>query len=623
MFFGGGQTSSFLGRSCVVLAVSADKAEVLLWENWQAGAVAARRFILISLLACATWARAALADDPVLEVRARMHIRLDRVSRTHRGLVVTGALLDESTGEAMPARVVAMRLAYTPDAAGDTFFYGHAAPTDDDGGFRFEVPNVERTRYWLHLSAPGDSVYSAPLPTERMIDLARRAVDLQVHAPSEHPITAPALPLVIEAVSLDHATSGEQYAEHEDDLPVQIEIDGQAVATVILKKGRAQASIAVPSKLVVGRELVVRASFAGDDARGAAEGVARVRLVEPVVVELAAEQSVVAAGERVHLTGRVVLGRAQAQGLPVVIRRIAGPDDAEAPPSVTARTSADGSFRASLPAPHTAGRTGFEADLPASDARARGLLPAASDVVVVEVRASLTAALVERRPAGLAIAVGAAACIALMALALVRRFRRRRLPMAKTQAGFATAPRKLFATLRLASDRRVRGRVRDADRNLPLAGVQLRLAGNGVEHRVQSGLKGEFAFPDVEGLSGAVVLHAELAGHLAFEIEGTFPHRGEWAALELRLAPLRAELMRRYDAALAPYLREGERLGRRTPKELHDAALKAPSAPRRAPLAALRHLVEDRCFGKRGVDSDALQEAERLAQRLDGPAPPA
>jgi hypothetical protein len=588
--------------------------------------VAARRFMLVWLLAYAAgsgFGRTAFAADPTLQVRARMHIRLDRVARVHRGLVVTGALLDESTGEAMPARVVAMRLAYSSDGSDDSFVYAHAAPTDDDGGFVFEVPSIERTRYWLHLSAPGDSVYSAPLPTERMIDLARRAIDLQLHAPSEHPITTPTLPIVIEAVSLDRAASGnEQHAEREDNLPVEIDIDDHTVATVILKDGRAQASIAVPTKLVAGLELVVRARFAGDDARGAAEDVARVRLVEPVGVELAAEQSIVSAGEAVRLTGRLLLGRTLAQGLPVVIRRIAAPDDAEAPPSIIVHTEADGSFHASLPAPRVAGRTGFEADLPASDARARGLLPASSEVVVVEVRASLAAAFVERRPAGLALAVGMAAGLALLALTLAHRFRRRRIPLAVTQAGLLTAPRKLFATLRLPTDRRVQGRVRDADRKLPLPGVNLRLRGEGFDFRAQTGRKGEFTFADLGTVSGAVVLRAELAGHVSIKLEGTLPHRGEWAALEIALEPLRAELMRRYDAALAPYLREGERLGRRTPKELHDAALKAPSAPRRAALAALRHLVEDRCFGERGVDPESLLEAERLVHRLDGQTRP-
>ena len=568
-------------------------------------------------------ASAAAAEEPILEVRGRMRLLVERVERVRGGgALVTGRLLEQALGDPVSG-TVALRASRVGEGGREVFAFALAAQVDADGGFRFTIPNVQPSRYVLRLAARGDTVYAAPEPYERVVDFARRSIELVLDAPAQHRSTAPVLSVVVEARPLDREArddrsgGGPPDPGRERDLAVDVEIDGRAVTTTLLRDGRATLSLALPPG-PAGREIELRVRFAGDEARSPAEASARVRVVDPTVVELASDRARVSAGEEVPLAGHVRVGLAGAVGLPVVVRRIAGPGEREDPPWALAHTDYEGGFHASLRAPRTAGAASFEASFPASEAKARGLLPATSEIVVVEVSASLGAALLDRRPAALALAIGGGVLAVLAAWALRGRLRlrseRRAAPPGPTDA----PPRKIFATLRMASDRHVAGRVRDAERGRPLAGVAVTLRpASGAPRVVRTDGAGAFLFAEVE--TGAVALGFELAGHAPAARGGHVPHRGELGVLEVELTPLRAEVMARYDAALAPYVGAGERLGRRTPRELADAALRKAGSPQRAPVHALRHLVEERCFGARGVGPEVLTELDRLADRLRPP----
>jgi len=124
---------------------------------------------------------------------------------------------------------------------------------------------------------------------------------------------------------------------------------------------------------------------------------------------------------------------------------------------------------------------------------------------------------------------------------------------------------------------------------------------------------GAFGFDPPEG---AATVRIEAPGFAPQTLEGRIPHRGEWAPLEVRLVPLRAELLRRYGVALATIVPPHEKLGLRTPRELALLALRhRPSLDPNA-LRALRGWVEVACFGADAPPPDALDRLGKLVHDL-------
>jgi len=575
---------------------------------------------------------AGLHAQPTLEVRGRMRLELERVQRVGRGLAVTGVILDEALGEPMAGWTVALRLLREDELGRQSFVYGHAVPADLDGVFRFEVPNLSRARYLVQLSALGDERYAEPVPIDREIDLARRAIELRLFVPSEQPSTNPSLPVAIEAIALDRGSTSAADAPHEQDLPVELELDGRAIATLLLKDGRVSTALVLPPA-AAGKELVLRAHFAGDETRGAAEASARVRLVEPATLRLQAEPSRAAGGADITLSGRLRFGPRATAGLPVIVRRVAAVDEDGSPidgESIVVTTGEDGTFSTTLRAPSLGSRASFEAAFTTAEAKQRGLQPATSELVVVELTPRLSLEGVARRPAGTALVVTALLLLALLALrllsALVRRRAARQTPSGELPT--AASPRvgvaqRILGTLRISADRRVAGQVIESDRGRPLPGVRVQLQLEGAAEERITDEEGRFSFGELP--SGPVELRFTRDAYVTTTRRGLLPHRGELAVLDIALLPLRARLLRLYGEALAPYLPGRDQLGPRTPRELESLVLARTTGPLfdRGALRSLRHVVEESCFGAAGAQPESLQRLEREVERLAlGPVDP-
>ncbi len=583
-----------------------------------------RASVLFLLLALTGIARA----DLTIEVRGRVRIDVERIQREGDHLLVEGSLLDEALSEPMPGRQVELRLGALEDGV-ETAYYTISKPTSVDGVFRFSVPGIPRARFNVHLSGPAYGDYAAAKTVDRTVDLTKRNVELRLHAPTEHPAASPSIPVTIEMVSLDRG--GEDGVRRAEPI-VELDLDGVRVTTLQLSDGRGIAALALP-QAAAGHELELKAHFRGDEDRAPAEAVVRVLLVDQSKVDLAAESPRTLALGDVLLSGHLRLGARTLGGLPIVVRRIDAPRDGSPPgastdaPSVTVQTRADGSFSTKLPAPDMAGRVGFEASFPATEAKTRGLLPASSEIVVVEVLPRLALFGEEPRPTVLALVIGG--CLALgvfgqRMLARVRAHRAARAALgdprdAATKVKAKSMPARLFGTLRLPSDRRVAGRVLDGERGRPIAGAEVRLrSDDATELLCLTGLDGTFAWASAP--KGAVELFVAAAGHAPTAHAGEVPHRGELAALELSLVPLRAEIMRRYAAAIEPHLAPGERLGLRTPRELANALVKSARVRKirldGRKLTALRELVESACYADGAARPEALAEVTKLASEL-------
>lgn len=556
-----------------------------------------------ALLLCGALVAPAAAE-PTLEVRGRMRLELDQLERHDRTLVVAGRLVEEAQNDPMAGWTAALRVMATDSQGRETFVFGAAMPADADGKFVFRVSPVGAGRYTVHLSGSGDSVFAAPAPVDREVDLGRRAIELHLLVPAELPARSSTLPVGIEAVALDHVTaSNAGDAPAEEGLTVDLELDGMAAATMVLVGGRATTQLAL-AHATPGREVLVSARFAGDPTRGPAEASQRVRLVEEATLTLVTEQSHAVAGSELVLRGRLAFGGRGVGGLPVTVELVADDRDTPMPP---VQTDPSGSYEVRVKLPD-ATRAAFQAHFGITEAKARSLPPARSDVLVIEVMRDFSLAGLGSRPAGAALAIAGALLAILGLLRLGIRLLPRRRQRAQARA-LAAPPR---ATSRQALDHRLAGRVLDAERASTIAGARVCLLGASVS--AVTGSQGEFDLGTVA--AGTYTLEAVRQGYARLVVSIVVPHRGEHASMELRLVPLRAEILRVYGAALAPYVPRDAKLGLRTPRELAQVARFAPVAS----VAALQRLVEESCYGPAVPDAETLARVEALSGTLPTPS---
>lgn len=565
-----------------------------------------REGLAVLLLFVLVVSAARASADPVIEVRGRMRLELTAVERHERTVSVGGRLMDEAQTEPMGGWTVALRVMAVDAAGGETFVFGAAMPTDEDGKFVFRVGSLAQARYMLHLSGPGDSVYAAPAPIDREVDLGRRAIELHLLVPAELPARSVTLPVGVEAVALDRsAASNAGEAPSEDGVAVELDVDGVATATVMLSGGRATTQLALP-RASAGKEVVVRARFVGDATRGPAEVSQRVRLVEDAVLTLGTDTTRAVAGAEVVLRGRLTFGTRGVGGLPVAIHVLTDGGDTTAR---TVSTDPTGAYEARVRTSDGV-RAAFQAQFEAADAKARSLPAAHSEVLVLELTRGFSLVDLGSRPAGAALAIagallGALALLRLGAWLAPRRQRAR----ARGTTPVRASP---TATLRSATDQRVAGRVLDRERAFAVAGARVRLAG--AAESLATDARGGFDLGTLA--AGRYALEVVHPGYARLVLPVVVPHRGAHSAMEVRLVPLRAAILRIYGAALAPYVPGDARLGLRTPREL---ALVARFAPPRI-VAELRRVVEESCYGARGADAAALGRVEALAAEM--PPPP-
>ncbi|MEO6955027.1 MAG: carboxypeptidase-like regulatory domain-containing protein [Polyangia bacterium] len=544
--------------------------------------------------------------DPTLEVRGRMRLELDQVERHERTLSVAGRLMDEAQSEPMSGWTVALRVSAIDDRGQEAFVFGAAMPTDEDGTFAFRVNSIGPNRYVLHLSAPGDTVYAAPAPIDREIDLGRRSIELHLLVPPEQPARASTLPVGLEAVALDRSTaSNAGDAPYEDGVAVDLDVDGVATATIVLSGGRATTQLTLP-RATAGKEVVVRARFAGDATRGPAEATQRVRLVEDAALTLTTDATRVVAGSELVVHGRLTFGDRGVGGLPVTIHVLTDDGDTTAR---TVDTDPTGAYEALVRTPDRL-RVAFQAQFEVAEAKARSLPSARSEVLIVELTRGFSLVDLGSRPAGAALAIAGLLLGALALLRLGAWLAPRRAKVAALAKAVAEAPPR--ATLRTTTDHRVAGRVLDGERAVALVGAKVRLVG--AADSLTTDTRGAFDLGTL--LAGRYELEIVHSGYARLVLPLVVPHRGEHSLLEARLVPLRAEILRVYGAALAPYVPRDAKLGQRTPRELAQVARFAPAQT----VAALRRLVEESCYGLAGPDAATLARIEALSAEL--PPPP-
>ena len=175
-------------------------------------------------------------------------------------------------------------------------------------------------------------------------------------------------------------------------------------------------------------------------------------------------------------------------------------------------------------------------------------------------------------------------------------------------------PRRLFARRRGASHTRIQGRVRDADHGRTLAHVSVVVRREGLELALRTDATGAFDAGPMG--DGPVEILVQAPGYLPLRVEGAVPHRGELAALELRVVSVRSELLRRYAALLAPHLPPAASLGLATPREL---ASLASAFVDQGTLRELRMLVEVACYGEDRAAASWLDRVDALGQGLRAP----
>lgn len=566
----------------------------------------------VGVLGCLAWLALSVpaSAEVRIEVRGRMRLDVDRIERSERAFTVSGALLDEASLEPMADHTVTLDVTELTEDGRERDAYEYARPVDRDGSFSFRVGARAHTRYVIHLKAPALAGYGAAQPIDREIDLGRRNLELRLIVPNELSASATSLPVVIEAVPID-GSSGEP--QRGDDLPIELELDGASVGgSMLLKNGTGSFSLPLPRSVMHG-ELSLRARFAGDDQRAPAEVSAQVRIVERFELTLHGERADVVAGRIARLEGSLRVGTQGAPHVLVSLTRLASEDGVVATAHETALTDESGNYRAQLPVPTQGEQVRFQASVGDTLVGERRVAPANSPILVLAVTPAWSLFGSLRHPTGLALFVETLLALGLVALRARSIWNARRARVPVPLAAPVVAPeRRFFGTLRLASDRRIGGRVEEADRGRPLANASIRVRCGSYERTDTSDAQGRFLFTDLpDGVADITIEHD---GYKTHTLESAVPHRGAAAGLTVTLVPWRAEIFRRYAEALAPLLPPNEQLGARTPRELARIAERKFSD--RAGLRSLQHLVEARCFGPIPAARSTFDEVSDKADKL-------
>ncbi len=563
-----------------------------------------------------TWAAVLVAvpvpalGDLRIEVRGRMRLELDRIERSSHDFVVSGALLDETSFEPMSRQTVALHVDRLDENGIRTDAYDHAEPVGTDGTFRFRVPAREHTRYAVSLFARGVRDYGDATPVHREVDLGRRNLELRIIVANEISAAATTLPLVLEAVPLEGAVIDPQRGE---DLAVDLEVDGaSAGVSMQLHDGRGSLVLPLPVGSTRG-EIALRARFAGDEQRAPAEASVRVRIVERFELALRSDATEAAQGRDVALHGTLRLRGQSVPGVAISLTRLPSEDGRVPVGNTTATTDDQGEYRVAIAAPEEGAQARFQASVSESIVGSRHVAAATSEIVVLAINPRFSFWASARHPTGLALLVELLLVVGLLGLrfgSLLRASATR--PVAPIAAAVVAPERGFFGTLRQASDRRVGGRVEEADRKRALVGALVSVRVGSEVLSCTTDAAGNFSFPQVP--DGHAEISVDHPGYKPDTRESSIPHRGTAAALTITLVPWRAEILRRYAEALAPLLPPNETLGERTPREL--ARLAERKFGDRAGLRSLQHLVEARCFGAAAAARGSYEEVTSTLERL-------
>jgi hypothetical protein len=175
--------------------------------------------------------------------------------------------------------------------------------------------------------------------------------------------------------------------------------------------------------------------------------------------------------------------------------------------------------------------------------------------------------------------------------------------------GIVVAKPGLVSTLRRANEDGVSGVVRDAVRGRPVAGAIVRLRLGGVEQTATTASDGGFAF---EALAhGDWITEVAASGHITETFVVAIPHRGELRGVRVDLVPVRERVFQLYRRAAEPVLPEPRLWGVWSPRQIVDHVRSKRPSPA---LAELTSFVEEIYFSPRTSEETVLAIA---SERVD------
>ena len=545
---------------------------------------------------------------PVIDVRARTRIGIDRVVRTGQGVHIHGTLIDAMTGEGISGRHIEVDV----DGGG----WQIKAASGQSGQFRayVEIPAGEHD---IAARFVGDEAYgdSATVPRAYDVDKAAAALEIRV----EGPVDATASEVVA------HVTVGSIDAPEQMALVISAgdagNVGGIERVSTIHTDARGEATASIP-RARFGRpgEKIVVVRFEGSDAVNPAEAQTTFTLatttqlvdVNAPPVRLAFEADVSFAGRLVEADGTgVIAGVVVLRNGSARVREIVTDDVGAFALTVPARDLGAGPTQLTLAHDSTVSwRRGTRVGPFAVEIAAPQPVPVSYSLLTFGVTAAAVLAyvLLRARPW-------------LAVTATIRR--RRRKPEAAAVAtpspddaapapGLRVARPGIMSSLRRATDHGFTGRVCDVVRGYSVGGALLVLSSSQERRELVADADGHFEtqLPD-----GWWQVEVSAHGYVTETVRAPIPHRGELRGARIDLLPVREKVFAIYRQVAAPLLPKPELWGVWTPREIFDHARAARPDGAFGQLTAL---VEETYFSMRVPDEAVVASAQASAAAAAG-----
>jgi hypothetical protein len=529
----------------------------------------------------------ALATPPRVEIRAQTKLALDQVHMVDDDRAeVRGQLLDNLTGEGLGGQTVRIKV-------GDETT---TTTTRDDGSFRVVLP-VTPGAQPIELAFGGDRARTASAlsqltdPTRAQVALAMELAEV----PGGVDVTV-------------RATADDQPAQLAIALSAGAPDAKQLAAVATIQAGqtfhltRKAAGGAGPRR--------IRAAFAGDDSRQAAQAEKTIELAVQSTTTMALTSRAIAYEDDLGVTGKVV----DEDGQPIA--RAAVTLSANDRRLAQGATGEDGGFKFRVEGEVLGqGQWGLQvqADPGTSSIKASRAAPEVVRVAQPQpVPVSYTIAAF--------VATAAAAGGFFMARARPWRRLKRAAPPAEQPTtaaqddqqggGLVVARPGLVSTLRRASDDGFSGAVRDTVRGRPVGDAVIRLRLAEAERETPTAPDGSFAFEALA--AGDWRAEALAPGHVTETFVVSIPHRGELRGVRVDLVPVRERVFQLYRRAAEPILPEPRLWGVWSPRQIVDHVRSKRPSPA---LAELTSFVEEIYFSARTADEAVLPDASDLVDR--------
>ncbi len=541
---------------------------------------------------------------PVVTVRARTRIEIERVSRSLDGIAVRGRVVEIGTSAPLPG------LSLFVSIEGQE----RMTSTNRDGRFTVVYPLGEGS-YTLGARFLGDEEYSESELVGFRFDVGKETPAIVLSLPQEVEAGRP-----LEG-ALETTVGG-------DPAPLRVTVSVGAAAGDLREVLRVDTDDAGRAAVVVpaadlGRagDKRIKVEFKGDAAMNPVTAETTLRIVSTTRIDaFRAPEGTVPYEDRLAVSGRLVdEAGAGVPGQAITItaggERVGG-----------ARTGDDGGFSAKLKASSFApGDLTLAAEYVSTTPWRRGARTPPS-----------TLRIAEPRPVPIEYTIGAFALTFAVVLGFVlartrpwrpllaraakwrRRGRSPSGPAAAVPGGDPDAPPAtglkhgrtgLMSTLRRPADAIVSGTVRDVLTGRPVAGARLAFELEGqTALELVTAEDGRFEVGPLH--AGTWKAHARAPGFVTERFAASVPHRGELREVRIDLLPVREQVFVIYRLVAYRLLPRRELWGVWTPREILDhVRTRRPTGA----LGALTDFVEEAYFSARTPDEDVLPVAQRRA----------